>query len=152
MEVYALLLPHSRSPVIPEIHLYTRVEPRFLLCHPGDTLSLASLVHLALVDSRAYAHRSSRSIINTEGILTGDHPQGTVERQQTGEPRLCWRGLLAYHHSFSLSVGDVNKVRQRWPTRLKQTLVSSVETPPPGSSSYVCCVHKNPHRYGSWRL
>ena len=46
------------------------------------------------------------------------------------------------------SVGEVNKVGQRWPMGLKQTLVSSLETPPPGSSSFVCFVCENPHRYG----
>ena len=33
-------------------------------------------------------------------------------------------------------VGEVNKVRQRWPVGLKQTLVSSLETPPLVSSSF----------------
>ena len=33
------------------------------------------------------------------------------------------------------NVREVNKVQQRWLIGLKQTLVSSLETPPPGSSS-----------------
>lgn len=46
-------------------------------------------------------------------------------------------------------VGEVHEGRQRWPTGLKQTLVSGFETPPPGSSSLVCCAHENPQRNGS---
>ena len=41
------------------------------------------------------------------------------------------------------NVGEINKVCQRWPTGLKQALVSSLETPPPGSSCPVCHVHEN---------
>ena len=38
------------------------------------------------------------------------------------------------HLGQTSNVGEVNKVGQRWPMGLKQTLVSSLETPPPCSS------------------